>query len=215
MTADPLRQPTRRRLFDLLVEFGGSASTDELAARVEMHPNGVRKHLLRMREAGLLVRRRPAGARGRPRDEWAVAADAEPATGSPEAYRALAGWLARSTPATASRLRDVERAGREIGRELATEASGPPEQVIGDMLAALGFRPELTRRADRLGCRLRNCPYRDSVRENQAVVCSLHRGLTRGILDRVAPAARLARFVPHDPERAGCEIDVHGLPVAG
>jgi hypothetical protein len=43
------------------------------------------------------------------------------------------------------------------------------------------------------------------------VICALHRGLTRGLLDRVAPGATLARFVPHDPYRAGCEIDVDGL----
>jgi len=54
------------------------------------------------------------------------------------------------------------------------------------------------------------------VRENQDVVCSLHRGLTLGLLDRIAPAARLTRFVPHDPDRAGCEIDIEGLAaVAG
>jgi hypothetical protein len=49
------------------------------------------------------------------------------------------------------------------------------------------------------------------VRENQEVVCRLHRGITLGLLDQVAPQAKLARFVPHDPDRAGCEIDVDGV----
>jgi hypothetical protein len=40
----------------------------------------------------------------------------------------------------------------------------------------------------------------------------LHRGLTRGLLDQVAPAGRLVRFVPHDPDTAGCEIEIVGLP---
>ena len=66
----------------------------------------------------------------------------------------------------------------------------------------------------RMSCRLRNCPYRDSVRQNQHVVCTLHRGLTRGLLDRLAPTATLARFVPHDPDHAGCEIDIEGLASA-
>jgi hypothetical protein len=52
------------------------------------------------------------------------------------------------------------------------------------------------------------------VRENQDVVCTLHRGLTRGLLDQVSPTARLARFVPHDPDRAGCEIEIEGLASA-
>lgn len=209
---DLLAQPTRRRLFDLFVEFGGSASTDELATRLAMHPNGVRRHLSRMQDAGLVVRRQVVQPRGRPRDEWAVAPGAVSTGGSPEAYRSLAAWLARSIPASAARLRNVERAGREIGRELANGASPPAEQAIEDMLAALGFRPLVERHpSGRLGCRLRSCPYRDAVRENQQVVCTLHRGLTRGLLDKVAPAARLARFVPHDPDRAGCEIDIDGL----
>jgi hypothetical protein len=52
------------------------------------------------------------------------------------------------------------------------------------------------------------------VRENQQAVCALHRGLTRGLLDRIAPTATLTRFVPHDPDQAGCEIDVDGLASA-
>jgi hypothetical protein len=85
-----------------------------------------------------------------------------------------------------------------------------------DILAALGFRPQIVRRrAGRLSCRLRSCPYRDSVRENQTVVCTLHRGLTRGVLDQVAPAATLTRVVPDDPDSAGCEIDVEGCRAAG
>ena len=86
---------------------------------------------------------------------------------------------------------------------------------MADLLAALGFQPTLETGADGpVNCRLRNCPYRDSVRENQDVVCVLHRGLTKGLLDQIAPSAKLTRFVPHDPDRAGCEIDVEGLAAA-
>ena len=80
------------------------------------------------------------------------------------------------------------------------------------MLTAHGFQPEIEREPEgRLRCRLRNCPYRDSVRENQAVICTLHRGFTRGLLDRLAPTATLERFVAHDPDHAGCEIDIVGV----
>ncbi|MEO8688812.1 MAG: helix-turn-helix domain-containing protein [Solirubrobacteraceae bacterium] len=209
-----LAQPTRRRLFALLGELGASASTDELAERLALHPNGVRKHLARMHGAGLVTRRRAARRRGRPRDEWAISPTARPAGDPPRAYGDLARWLARSIPAMPARLREVEAAGREVGRELAPASVAPAaaEQAIGDMLAALGFEPQLERQPNgRLSCRLGNCPYRDSVRENLEVVCTLHRGLTRGLLDQVAPTATLARFVPHDPDHAGCEIDIDGL----
>ena len=206
---DLLTQPTRRRLFALLSELGGSASTDELAERVSLHPNGVRTHLQRMRDAGLVIHCRVSRPRGRPRDEWAIAPTAWPRGDPPQAYGVLARWLARAIPATPARLREVETTGRQIGQELAAGAAAPPEEAIADVLAALGFQPEIRPRQEgRLSCRLRNCPYRDSVRENKDVVCTLHRGLTRGLLDQLAPTATLARFVPHDPDRAGCEIDI-------
>jgi predicted ArsR family transcriptional regulator len=165
-----------------------------------------------MRDAGLVIHRRVALLRGRPRDEWAIAPTVSPGGDRPEAYSALARWLARSIPTTRTRLREVEAAGRQFGQELAATAGGTRERAIGDLLAALGFQPQLEHEPQGgLTCRLGNCPYRDSVRVNPEVVCTLHRGLTRGILDRVAPAATLARFVPHDPDRAGCEIGIEGL----
>jgi predicted ArsR family transcriptional regulator len=210
-----LAQPTRRRLFALLGELGGPASTDELAARIALHPNGVRTHLQRMRDAGLLSHRRVSGPRGRPRDEWAIAPTASPGAEAPQAYTALARWLARTIPPTRSRLREVEATGRKIGQELAAGPAASPAQAIVDQLAALGFQPQTQARPHgELGCRLANCPFRDSVRANPDVVCTLHRGLTRGLLDQLAPTARLARFVPHDPERAGCEIEISGLALS-
>jgi predicted ArsR family transcriptional regulator len=211
---DVLSQPTRRRLFALLGTLGGAASTEDLAARVGMHPNGVRSHLQRLHAAGLVIRRRVGQPRGRPRDEWAISPDARPGGDPPEAYATLARWLARTIPATPARLREVEATGREIGHELFA-AAVVPDPGLGDFLSALGFQPTLEHAPEgRLRCRLGNCPYRDGVRANQEVVCTLHRGLTRGLLDRLAPTATLARFVPHDPDRAGCEIDVDGYAAA-
>jgi predicted ArsR family transcriptional regulator len=211
-----LAQPTRRRLFALLSRLGGAAATDELAERLGLHPNGVRTHLRRLRDGGLVTHRRVAGPRGRPRDEWTIADSAMPGGDPPQAYATLARWLARAIPATPRRLREVEAAGREIGRELASGSVGPPEQVVADQFAALGFQPSMDAVADgAASCRLRNCPYRDSVHENQDVVCMLHRGLTKGLLDQVAPAATLTRFVPHDPYRAGCEVEIAGLTEGG
>ena len=78
-------------------------------------------------------------------------------------------------------------------------------------LVALGFQPR--REIDSAGTltyRLCNCPYREAVHENQAVVCTLHRGITRGLLDAIAPETELAGFVPRDPDTAGCLIELRG-----
>jgi predicted ArsR family transcriptional regulator len=202
---DLLRQPTRARLFSRLVELRRPASTEELARDVGLHVNGIRRHLEQLEVAGLLERRRVRHGRGRPRDEWSLVASAEPGGTPPRRYADLARWLARAISARPERLREVERVGREIGRELAPEVRERPARGFRDALTALGFRPALELRPDgEVCCQLRNCPYVDSVRENPDLVCTLHRGITVGLLDELAPAAELVRWEPHDPERAGC-----------
>ncbi len=83
---------------------------------------------------------------------------------------------------------------------------------MGRTLTALGFAPQREpSEPGRVVYRLGNCPYREAVRENQQVVCTLHRGLTRGVLDELEPSALLTKFIPEDPDRAGCLIEVEGL----
>jgi predicted ArsR family transcriptional regulator len=211
---DALAQPTRARLFELLTGLRRAAGTDELARQLGLHPNGVRAHLERLEAAGLVVRARERvpNARGRPRDAWSISPDAEPGGAAPTAYADLGRWLVRAISSSGLGVRDVEAAGRQIGRELAPSHSAEsPEERIHGVLVAMGFKPR--RRLDAgstLTYCLENCPYRVAVRERQAVVCGLHRGMTRGLLDAVAPQTRLTAFVPKDPDAAGCEITVRG-----
>src|SRR4051794_18617148 len=98
------------------------AATEELAARLELHPNGVRTHLERLRDAGLVARERPRQRRGRPRDMWVIAPDARPGGDAPSAYANLGRWLARAIVPGRTSLRRIEETGREIGRGLAPES---------------------------------------------------------------------------------------------
>jgi predicted ArsR family transcriptional regulator len=206
-----LAEPKRAQIFAFLVERRGPASTDEVAGHFGLHPNGVRRHLERLLEGGFVTRSRVRLAKGRPRDSWAVAPDAHPGGMQPRAYADLAKWLARAIPANSNRLREVERTGKEIGRELAPAAtSGDTAEDLRDALAALGFEPTLERTGGGFSCRLGNCPYRDSVREAPEVVCTLHRGITVGLLAELDPQAQMREFEPHDPDRAGCLIEVAG-----
>jgi predicted ArsR family transcriptional regulator len=208
-----LAQPSRARLFAALGELRRPAGTEELAERLGLHPNGVRLHLERLCEAGLLVRDRTRHGRGRPRDMWAIAADAQPGGDPPTAYADLGRWLARTIQPRKTTLRAVEASGREIGRDLApTDDGRPAEEKMHAALVSLGFQPR--REVDPAGgltYRLCNCPYRDAVRENRDVVCTLHRGITRGLLDRISPSTKLAAFVPLDPDTAGCRIELREL----
>ena len=209
---DALAQPTRARLFALLGELRRPAGTEELARRLELHPNGVRLHLERLEEGGLVLRERERQARGRPRDTWSISPEAQPGGDPPTAYADLGRWLVRAIGAGGTRVRDVEATGRQIGRELAPRSTGAsPEERIHGVLVAMGFQPR--RQFDPAGtltyC-LDNCPYRAAVRERPSVVCGLHRGLTRGLLDEIDPKTRLSAFVPKDPDPAGCEITLRG-----
>jgi predicted ArsR family transcriptional regulator len=209
---EPLAQPTRARLFSVLSDLRRPAGTEELAERLELHPNGVRVHLERLREAGLVTRDRTRQARGRPRDTWLIAADARPGGNAPSAYVDLGRWLARAIRPPRTSLRALETTGREIGRELAPDGgAGSPEQKMHATLVSLGFQPQ--REVDPGGAltyRLCNCPYREAAAENQSLVCTLHRGLTRGLLDALAPETKLAGFVPREPYTAGCLIELRG-----
>jgi predicted ArsR family transcriptional regulator len=210
-TDDVLAQPTRARLFSLLTELGRPVGTEELAERVGLHPNGVRVHLERLRDAGLIGRDRSRQPRGRPRDLWLVAPDAQPGGRPPQGYAQLGRWLTRLVSSGPSSLRKVEATGRQIGRELAPDGDAAAETKMNATLTSLGFQPR--REAHRTGVltyRLCNCPYREAVRENPDVVCTLHRGLTRGLLDELDPAGTLAGFVARDPALGDCVINLRG-----
>ena len=212
---DALAQPTRARLFALLGSLHRPAPTEELAERVGLHPNGVRVHLERLAEDGLVARHRERRARGRPRDAWSINPDAQPGGDPPTAYAELALWLLRTLLTVHTRTRDVEAVGREIGRELpAGDEAVPAEQRFHDMLATLGFQPEREPATDRLTYRLRNCPYRAVVHERQQLICGLHRGVTRGLLDSIDARTKLSGFEPKDPEQAGCLVELRGPMVA-
>jgi predicted ArsR family transcriptional regulator len=209
---DVLAQPTRKRLLALLGDMGRDAGTEELAASLGLHPNGVRVHLERLRQAGLVERVRTRQARGRPRDMWSLDPRAVASVQPQRAYADLGRWLARAISPARNSLRAVEATGREAGRAMAREAGGDsPEAAMHTTLGAMGFAP--TRRVESSGAltyELCNCPYRDAVRENQPVVCTLHRGITQGLLDVLAPDTQMTGFVPRDPVTAGCQIEVSG-----
>jgi predicted ArsR family transcriptional regulator len=205
MDRDALAQASRAKLFRVLAELQRPASTEELAERLGLHRNGVRNHLERLHEAGLVVREQERRPRGRPRDTWSI----DPAAGPPDAYADLSRWLARAVD---RRLADAESTGRTVGRELAERAGdGTDQERMHQALTALGFRP--AKHVDRDGSltyTLGNCPYRDAVHANQPVVCALHRGLTRGLLDQISPDTELTAFFPRDPDTAGCLIGLAG-----
>ena len=213
---DPLAQPARARAFAFLAEVRRPATIEEIAGHLGLHSTGVRTHLSRLEQAGLVERRVVRRSRGRPRYEWTVAPGATPHGRRPDAQAQLASWLAGALAAGATTREGLEDHGYEVGRALApSSARRPPAAALGDALAAMGFRPDRRTHGDTATYELRNCPYRDAVHAGGRHVCALHAGITRGLLQRLAPQAELADFVAKDPDGAGCLIEVEGLSEHG
>lgn len=213
---DALAQPTRARVFALLGELHRPASTEELATQLKLHPNGVRLHLERLLDEGLVERRLERLARGRPRDSWVISPDAQPGGDPPTGYASLSRWLLQALVTSGAGVDDMEETGRLIGRGLASDHPGDrDEQMLFDTLTSLGFQPE---RAESDGnavtYRLRNCPYRQAVHERQTLVCALHRGLTNGLVEAMHDGSELTAFDPRDPDLAGCVVCVHASQTA-
>lgn len=213
---DVLSQPTRSRLFGTLRALKRPASTKELSDLTGLHPNGIRNHLEVMFRAGYLVRDSERRGRGRPRVLWAIDPTAHPGGEALTGYSELSEWLVRAVERGIRDPDGIEDLGHSIGMDLTrgdAEPGGDPEARFRDALAAMGFQPERQEEAvsGEVTYCLANCPYRDTARTGQALICGLHRGITAGLIESFNPDARLTRFVAKDPDRAGCLISATGL----
>ena len=212
--AAPLAQGSRKRIAQALAAQPEGLTANEIARVVGLHHTVVREHLAVMARAGVVSARRgaPSGRRGRPSIRHRLTgADSLGAGGHRELVRLLM-MLVRRAGMDPD---DVEAVGREEGRLLGEPGGGGGEFV--DVLARLGFAPEehtaqVGRKSGEMALSLRHCPFRDAVLvPGGEVVCRLHRGLSVGLLERVAEGATLAGFEPKDPRRAGCRVSVRGL----
>jgi predicted ArsR family transcriptional regulator len=156
----------------------------ELARRLDLHPNSVRWHLGGLERDGI-VSSTPERTlhRGRPKMLYRL----RPAAleGTRDEYRLLAtiltGAVAESGGSTAA-----ERAGRAWGRYLVARPLPLVEQspanataAVVELLAEQGFAPEA---ADG-EIRIRRCPFHELAEAHPDVVCAVHRGLMRGAFD--------------------------------
>lgn len=200
-----LASPVRRRLLALLQADETPRDVHDLGDVVGLHPSTVRFHLELLRRAGLVMRRpHPQTGVGRPRTAYtAVGRD------SPEnnAYQGLAALLAiHLADATEGRVIRADQAGVHWAQQLVPVQNGTgctmaeaAQQVTG-LFDQIGFEPQLTAIDDGWQIAMPACPFRAVAREHPEVVCSVHLGLLRGILDRLgaAGASQLLPFV--EPE---------------
>lgn len=167
----------------------------EVCELVGLSPNAVRRHLARLADDGLVEvdHEAPQGP-GRPAALYTAAA--EPDDG--EAFRTLAGLLGRALNALGDS-RATGAAGRDWARRVVEqrERDGldrPKDalDVVYDLFAEGGFGPRLV---DAEVIELHRCPFITLAVEQPEVVCAVHLGLVRGVLDEYDDR-RTARLVP-------------------
>lgn len=209
--ADLLSSGVRRRIVEHLdslprVATGGRPGRDqgltaaELADVLGLHVTTARFHLDQLLAAGLLdshfVRR---GGAGRPAKKYLPAGgDLGEAAGGQappgEPYQVLATLLTTSVVAGEEDGLSPEEAGRQWVRQR-TAAAAPAAQgedvdrrlrtAVVDLLREWGYHAELSDgpRESELVVTLRDCPFLELARAHPAVVCGIHRGLLRGVLE--------------------------------
>jgi predicted ArsR family transcriptional regulator len=198
-----LADPSRARLLELLRDAGRVLTVAELAREVGLHTTTARAHLAVLAEAGLVsAAPEPRSTPGRPRLLYTATGTAgpEPTEGG---YRLLARILASHLEGTSSDpAAEALAAGERWGAFLVdrpapyTRTSEPAARAaVLEHLRGLGFDPEVV--GDGGIIRLRRCPFLDTARTNETVVCSIHLGLLRGMLaalDAPLEAADLIAF---------------------
>jgi predicted ArsR family transcriptional regulator len=190
-----LADRSRYAIYQEVIRAEEPLSTIEIAERLDLHPNTVRQHLEKMREAGLLtVSTDRHGSVGRPQHRWAACPEAPSLGLEPAGFRVLAHLLAELTAEGTPLASTVIGVGRRQGQERPTRRAARPVEsrpsclhAVMDELADLGFDPALERldNDELASISFMRCPFREVAVLYPDVVCQLHLGITEGILARV------------------------------
>ncbi len=185
---------TRYAIYLELARSARPLATADISESLHLHPNTVRPHLERMREAGLLdVEVSGRGDVGRPQHRYSIAATAPSLGFEPPTMPVLA----RMVLAMAARLQasadDAEAVGRTEGAMRAEPYRRAPstlEALVSD-LDRLGFDPVVSDVAgdpDAAVVAFTHCPFAELAERHPELVCGLHRGLVAGFVAAMGDA---------------------------
>lgn len=210
--------PTRARVLALLQDAVEPMTAGAVGARLGLHVNSARFHLDALAEDQLVVRHREErNTPGRPKVLYA-AAQAAPAAAH-RSYRLLAEIL---TTVLADRLPEpaaaAEDAGRAWGRFLAppvppfqrTEPAAALEVLVAS-LGAVGFDSHVVDEPGDLRLEVSHCPFLEVAERHHDVVCSVHLGLIRGVLEQTNAPVRAESLEPLvEPSRCVAHLAAGG-----
>jgi predicted ArsR family transcriptional regulator len=178
----------REDVLATLKDSAGAMSIAAIADQVGVHPNTIRFHLDTLVADGRVERVEPDYRRpGRPPLMFRAVRRMDP--GGPRRYRMLAEILTLALADDRDASRKAREAGRAWGRGVIgstrkAKASGVDQSTdrLVDLLAELGFSPQLHQARGDTNVGLRHCPFLEVAEGRSSVVCSVHLGLMQGAL---------------------------------
>jgi predicted ArsR family transcriptional regulator len=201
-----LGDETRFSMYRELATATRPLTAPELAERLALHPNTVRLHLERLRDAGLVeVEAVHRGTVGRPQHVYSLSAGAPGLGFDPPSYTLLAGLLATLAERVGADAHDAAAVGRSWGEDAGrrTRARSCVKALTAE-LQRLGFDPSASEPdGDGVGIAFLHCPFRELAEAYPELVCNLHRGICEGVVDAVGGGSveDFATLYDHDPCR--------------
>jgi predicted ArsR family transcriptional regulator len=185
---------TRYAIYLELARSARPLATADISETLDLHPNTVRPHLERMREAGLLdVEVGGRGDVGRPQHRYSIAANAPSLGFEPPTMPVLARMVLSMAARLQASADDAEAVGRSEGATRAKPYAQAPstlEALVSD-LDRLGFDPIVTDVAgdpDAAVVAFGHCPFAELAETHPELVCGLHRGLVAGFVAEMGDA---------------------------
>ena len=204
-----LGDETRYALYSELAGSTAPRSAGELADALELHPNTVRLHLERLKDAGLVeVDVIHRGTVGRPQHRYSLAPGAPGLGFDPPAHVLLAGLLAALAETVGADPVAARSTGRTWGRQAAERTTTRTRSALGGGAGGAARRsPQparscltvLAQELDRLGfepaadpesgsdggtrIEFLHCPFRELAEAYPELVCNLHRGICEGVAE--------------------------------
>ncbi|KQV07919.1 helix-turn-helix transcriptional regulator [Leifsonia sp. Root112D2] len=206
-----LASRTRRDVLEFIAASAVPLGASEIAEHIDLHITTVRFHLDQLESAHLIRRDvEREGRRGRPRVVYRAMPAVHQSTVHRQLIEVLAGALA--TDPDGGRARSV-KAGQQWAQALVPEHTQPSTARSVDplvtLLDELGFEPELESDDDRHTIQLLSCPFREAALDHPSVVCSVHRGLIQGTLEKTGHDSGEAELHPFvQPEL--CTVTLRG-----
>jgi predicted ArsR family transcriptional regulator len=196
---------TRFAIFWHVADAGRPLRVAELVEHFGLNHQGVRQHLSKLADAGLLIEEiaDPVGS-GRPPLQYRLSPEAAATWVGPGPYAEVSVLLLEVLESGNSPRHVAAEAGRSLEPLLHARAD-PLEQLEVEM-ARRGFEPQRAKGRASIDIVLRRCAYEVAAHANPGVVCEFHLGLAEGITEALGGSLEVVGLVVNDPAEAGCRL---------